>query len=1808
MELVKQHYMHMEQKTKSGIIWTIFGIIFMAIFVIATIEFVSANQEIKTITFFGGYVQNAQANKIYNTTFSFDPLDGLSKIIYVKGSILSDIPNTNTQVYVKVGTEFCNPNYYNVPISNNYLMNFDCTNQINSVGNYTVMFMSTKDIKNVYTEWTLTYLNNPKGFFNFFGTEYWFGENGTIFLQLKDFNSLPINTGSCDVTIYYPDKTKWVSNFPMNYLNNSQGLYYLDVIIPQISGVYIVEAECEYDNLMIDYNPINITYDGILNGDNNLDKVSDTDCIFYQTGSSHWQHVTYNITGINKNNITQLKASWVGMTTKDVNFGIYNYNTLNWDVISTSSQISSDSLFCENRKYLSKTIIQNITDYINDENLIKTKIFKESGPSITILTDEFKLSLSLDTPQIADVKGSSEINVHNPDITRNIDEILNYLNDINQTQIYWFPLLNNNQTLIYDKLIEIQNNITSNYDELINISQQLTDHNSSVWNQLIEMTNMLKELNKTTSSILNNITNEVLPRLIATNNAINSINENINRMEDELNCVNPTDSDICYKLNLIQGDTLNLETNLTILTQILESHNNTVYNALDDIITIINIIDINTDSLKEGQESILNNLTIIKSNISTILTSLGVPLGSTLWGKLITLESLVTQINSTVNTINNNTDEIEILTRDVMRLVDCTNSSTGTVCNKMNSLSNSISNLQTIMEQNHSTIYAKLINTFNNVTNTYNKVNDAIGYLNCNLQPTDSVCWRLIDIKNKVDEINSTTWNILNNITLIIIPKLNTINVNTDEIKGYVDTLESSFNCSSFIDNSICQRLNLIEGYTDNIEGDISSLSTQLTNHNTDVINRFNSIDTNLSLIYIDTQNILLQQFGLTESQNITLYAIKILSENNQNMLLQINETINDIKLTQAIDLSTILGYLINITILTEQINSTVNTIRDNTNNIELLIKDVKDLTDCTNSDYGTVCNKLNSLSTGINDLQSIMEQNNSIIYTKLIETFNNVTNNYNKIEEIISYLNCNSQPTNSVCWRLTDIKNDLIEINETSWNTLNNITLVVIPKLNAIETNINEIKDYVDTFEDNFNCSSYMDDTICAKLELINNYTENIKLDTSSLSTQITNHDISVNDKFNSVYNNLTLIYSDTQFIRIQNFSGGEGFTNEQNITLYAIQTLVQENKNLLLSINGTVNEIKTIQATSLVTGALKIEHSTVSEYRRGEEGSSVVLVTLNGVPVSGVDVKGDYYYPNQSLWLDDAVFTEIGSTGMYYYNFSVPITFPEGVYKVKITAEQSTSGSSDGDNFDDGNADGWATTGATWNVTDEGPPQNYVYDKVNYGGFIFAYSQTIGVQTDFTMSAKVKAKPSGSDYVGVTFRYVDSGNNYIFYWRKSSGNYRLMKYTNGGTSTLAETPYYSSTINVDQWYNFTVVAEGSHFLLYVDDVLLIDYTDIGTVHEQGYIGAFAYNSIGYWDDFNVTASGTVDSAYSMIDFKIDNTIVEAIEEVNSTVSSILESAQENFKVELSDFEAIVAGKKYYAKINSFDFEGKSKNLSSLPTITVYDTLREKIIDEAQFSYLSEGLYNYSYTTLTSAIGGMWESVVTANYSGNIVYLNDYWEISGSPADVKINSITDNTIMSISASIEITNKGTQASDFEYVYCIVDTEENKCGGGDDIDYQSGTHYILAGYTWNPTLGLEVPSTGNYWFKIKAKALGEPNWAGASKQFIAIEPSGVPSDGGRVVYQPTCNPLWVCNQWSSCTWAPRTRTCVDINYCNSNEKPPLLLSCSTPLPSDRISGCVNFVELDKIILRWKFDILRFDILNEGIYKWKRNIDC
>ena len=58
--------------------------------------------------------------------------------------------------------------------------------------------------------------------------------------------------------------------------------------------------------------------------------------------------------------------------------------------------------------------------------------------------------------------------------------------------------------------------------------------------------------------------------------------------------------------------------------------------------------------------------------------------------------------------------------------------------------------------------------------------------------------------------------------------------------------------------------------------------------------------------------------------------------------------------------------------------------------------------------------------------------------------------------------------------------------------------------------------------------------------------------------------------------------------------------------------------------------------------------------------------------------------------------------------------------------------------------------------------------------------------------------------------------------------------------------------------------------------------------------------------------------------------------------------------------------------------------------------------------------------------------------------------EIVGSPAQVFINSITDNVLPAVSANIKITNEGTAQFEYAYEYCLVRSNENQCGGGGDL--------------------------------------------------------------------------------------------------------------------------------------------------------------
>jgi len=158
-----------------------------------------------------------------------------------------------------------------------------------------------------------------------------------------------------------------------------------------------------------------------------------------------------------------------------------------------------------------------------------------------------------------------------------------------------------------------------------------------------------------------------------------------------------------------------------------------------------------------------------------------------------------------------------------------------------------------------------------------------------------------------------------------------------------------------------------------------------------------------------------------------------------------------------------------------------------------------------------------------------------------------------------------------------------------------------------------------------------------------------------------------------------------------------------------------------------------------------------------------------------------------------------------------------------------------------------------------------------------------------------------------------------------------------------------------------------------------------------------------------------------------------------------------------------------------------------------------------------SIGTYSYLYTTSGLAPIGTWESVFSATVEiGKTLPGNDYWTVVNSPAQVIINSITDNTVPSIAANVTITNEGLSGYEYQYEWCIVTSSNNACGGGDDTFHGVAAKYLNPGEDFNTILTGDIPTAGNYFFKMIVYFGVESS--GASRSFTAVNGS-VPPGGG-----------------------------------------------------------------------------------------------
>lgn len=557
---------------------------------------------------------------------------------------------------------------------------------------------------------------------------------------------------------------------------------------------------------------------------------------------------------------------------------------------------------------------------------------------------------------------------------------------------------------------------------------------------------------------------------------------------------------------------------------------------------------------------------------------------------------------------------------------------------------------------------------------------------------------------------------------------------------------------------------------------------------------------------------------------------------------------------------------------------------------------------------------------------------------------------------------------------------------------------------------------------------------------------------------------------------------------------------------------------------------------------------------------------------------------------------FDEIGTTGMYYHDFDTTGS-DLGVYKLAIQATNSDGGSSFNDTFTeaDGLATHWAVDGnyGIWNVDNH----IYKQTREQYTNRALLIDPDAFDWTDYSFETDIRLDsptgPSSGGELGIYGRYLTSSVNYklsfnsgygadIIELRKggvllenksypiTQGTWYKMKmvfsgnnikcyvdgvlqidYTDGSPIEAGKTGFFTYTV-ATSFDNVAVVVAGDSTTAYIAKDFAVVPSVFESVSEvKSELGYSSTSTTAYADMQLVKnyvnevegyiGTPTDEASASTLFGKIRdvceglnqlNTLETKLDTIDGVIDSIRASQELDYTVELSDVGEVETTKTYRAKLTVLDYENNPTNASTTPTIIIYDALRATA-DAGIMTELSTGVYEYTYTILTGATCGLWETVVNVDLGGATpLTMNDYWEVEGSPAQVIINSMSDVTVPSISANVTISNEGNSGYEYQYEWCVVDNQNNQCGGGDDIDYASAAKYLTVGEDWTTELDLTVPNIGDYWFKIVVH-YGTAT-SGASRTFTATEEGEdptPPSPGGGSYIPSTPSPCQYADVYS-----------------------------------------------------------------------------
>jgi pectate lyase len=168
--------------------------------------------------------------------------------------------------------------------------------------------------------------------------------------------------------------------------------------------------------------------------------------------------------------------------------------------------------------------------------------------------------------------------------------------------------------------------------------------------------------------------------------------------------------------------------------------------------------------------------------------------------------------------------------------------------------------------------------------------------------------------------------------------------------------------------------------------------------------------------------------------------------------------------------------------------------------------------------------------------------------------------------------------------------------------------------------------------------------------------------------------------------------------------------------------------------------------------------------------------------------------------------------------------------------------------DDFNDGNATGWTTSGGTWSVITDGTG---VYRQSGTSSDARARTGQ-STWTNYAVTARVKPTAiNGSNRFAAVLARAQSNTSYYYLALRSNNTVELKKLVGGSSTTLASAPV---TFTLNTWYTLRLEATGSTLRGTVNGGAPLQAND--TQFSAGGIGVATFNAAANFDDLVVDST----------------------------------------------------------------------------------------------------------------------------------------------------------------------------------------------------------------------------------------------------------------------------------------------------------------------------------------------------------------